>query len=386
MLPEAMIFPRRIATAHVEGLDEEVCIYDWARQQVHSLNATAAFVWERCDGSHSIADITAELGVGMEAVEADALVILAVDQLSAAHLLEESELDRGAVSRRELLRRLGRTAVLLPAITSIAAPAAAQAASGLAIFEFSGAAASFLVPPGVTLLDVTAYGGEGGWNITPGGKGGLVTARLVVTPGETLSITVGGRGPDAIAGSPTPSGGFNGGGGSTGDGGGGGGASDVRRGGTRLVVAGGGGGSGNGGVGGNPGPAKGGGDGGGLVGGDGVGLPGFSGLAGPGKGGTQSAGGAGGAAGTNGTAGTDGSSGTGGVGGTYTGPEKTGGGGGGGGYFGGGGGGGGRGPLFPSLGAAGGGGGSSFTDPAATNVSHTQGVRSGNGQVVLTWT
>ena len=49
-------------------------------------------------------------------------------------------------------------------------------------------------------------------------------------------------------------------------------------------------------------------------------------------------------------------------------------GGGGGGYYGGGGG-----------AWMGGGGGSGFTIPTATGVTLTQGVQSGNGQVVITW-
>ena len=56
------------------------------------------------------------------------------------------------------------------------------------------------------------------------------------------------------------------------------------------------------------------------------------------------------------------------------------GGGAGGGYFGGGGGG-----ASTATASSGGGGGSSFTTPGATGVTHTQGNRAGNGQVVITW-
>ena len=37
------------------------------------------------------------------------------------------------------------------------------------------------------------------------------------------------------------------------------------------------------------------------------------------------------------------------------------------------------------FGGGGGGGGSSYAEPAATSVTHTQGIRSGDGQVVLSW-
>jgi len=45
-----------------------------------------------------------------------------------------------------------------------------------------------------------------------------------------------------------------------------------------------------------------------------------------------------------------------------------------------------RGESVPAIGRPGStGGGSSYVDPAATGVTHAQGVKSGNGQVVLVW-
>lgn len=37
------------------------------------------------------------------------------------------------------------------------------------------------------------------------------------------------------------------------------------------------------------------------------------------------------------------------------------------------------------VGAGGGGGGSSYTDPSCTGVVHTQGYRTGSGQVTISW-
>lgn len=155
---------------------------------------------------------------------------------------------------------------------------------------------SWVVPDGVTTIDIEALGGQGGGGSGSQGNksgGGRATGTLVVTPGETLDIYVGG------AGSFFKSGGFNGGGtggegtadSGTRYGGGGGGATDVRQGGAlladRKIVAGGSGGAGgawNGETGGKSGT------GGGTSGGDGgngsTGTPG-------GDGGTQTGGGAG---------------------------------------------------------------------------------------------
>jgi hypothetical protein len=135
-------------------------------------------------------------------------------------------------------------------------------------FSFTGGAVNFTVPAGVSSIWVDAYGAQGGSGTgQAGGKGAYVRALLSVTPGQVLSVTVGGPGGDAFYnptnayGTFTSDGGFNGGGSgafypqaaddsglsSLFGGGGGGGSSDVRPFGTdqkrRLVVAGGGGGA-----------------------------------------------------------------------------------------------------------------------------------------------
>lgn len=224
--------------------------------------------------------------------------------------------------------------------------APAQAATQA--FGYTGAEQVFVVPAGVTTLHLVAIGGAGGPSEFAGGVAARVSGDVVVTPGQTLYVEVGGNGHSAGLGGGL--GGFNGGGDGGGIGaGGGGGASDVRtlpmaaglapdR---RLIVAGGGGGTGGNGeisVGGV----------GGAAGSNGAetttGNPG-------GNAGTETEGGAGGL-GFFGTGG-NGELGIGGAGGAS---ESSGGpgGGGGSGYYGGGGGGGG----FTSGGGGGGGGSS----------------------------
>jgi hypothetical protein len=246
-------------------------------------------------------------------------------------------------------------------------------------FEFTGAEQQWVVPAGVTSIDVDVRGAQGGGAPagdpnTSGGLGGRVQTTLTVTPGETLYIYVGGKGGDLVSPNTAGPGGFNGGGPGAIDNvdqnapsGGGGGASDIRRGGNtpdkRIVAAGGGGGAeccqdGKGG------------DGGGTTGSTGGSCSSNEcSCAEPGGGGTQFLGGVGGG-GCNGS-GSSGSLDQGGAGGN----GNRAGGGGGGGYYGGGGGGG------CCLGA-GGGGGSSYP-PAA---SHTTGFQAGNGSVSITYT
>ncbi|MEI6021656.1 MAG: glycine-rich protein, partial [Bacteroidota bacterium] len=125
-------------------------------------------------------------------------------------------------------------------------------------FNYTGAAQTFTVPSCVTTLTVDLRGGEGANAMdklitnASGGLGARTRAILTVTPGQVLTLYVGG------AGNTNGSGGYNGGGSgglSTAGGGcnggyagGGGGASDIRLGGValtdRIVVAAGGGGAG----------------------------------------------------------------------------------------------------------------------------------------------
>jgi hypothetical protein len=232
-------------------------------------------------------------------------------------------------------------------------------------FEHTGEPQVFVVPAGVTKLDVELWGAEGGRTesaSSPGpGRGGYVGAEITVAPGEELTIVVGGRGTTT-----TP--GYNGGGASgvagLTRGGCGGGASDLRRFGSdlsqRILVAGGGGGAGH--------PYHQGGHGGPEEGQGGQGANG-------GGGGTQTAGGAGGTSAVNGFAGSLGQGGASGDASHHTG------GGGGGGFYGGGGGGG----LTGGGDAGAGGGGSSFAVHAAANVEMTRGVREGDGFAVIRW-
>ena len=169
-------------------------------------------------------------------------------------------------------------------------------------FNFTGAVQTFVVPAGITSVNIKSWGAQGNSNAlsVTGGLGGYAEGNLAVTPGQTLFINTGGGATATI------SGGFNGGGAAginsgcaQAQGGGGGGASDVRITANtlanRILVAGGGGGAGANRVA-NCGRGTGGGGGGGYYGGGGgAGWPGIPGQDGPvPTGGTQSAGGAGG--------------------------------------------------------------------------------------------
>ena len=285
----------------------------------------------------------------------------------------------GVVVCRVCRRRLAAAAaaavlgvVAAPAGSARAAlPSNCSETSGTVTCTFGSTdgAQSWTVPTGVSNVHVVAIGGRGGRNGNGTVRGGLgedVQADVPATPGQTLTVLVGGNGGDASL-STGGAAGFNGGGaGGAGlgfingaGGGGGGGASEVQAaGGTALLVAAGGGGAasdgnraGSGGAGGSAG--TGGGDGSMAADNGGGGGPGTAGAGG-------SAGQALGPDAGCGTAGTAGGSGTGGAGGS----PRAAGGGGGGGAFGGGGGG-----AGDCGGAGGGGGGGSSLVPSGGSAS-----------------
>ncbi|MFH1566897.1 MAG: PqqD family protein, partial [Gemmatimonadota bacterium] len=67
--------------ARSEAVEDGVVVQTADGQAVHLLNATAAFVWERCDGTHPAARIAAELaertGEPLARVAADVTAALA---------------------------------------------------------------------------------------------------------------------------------------------------------------------------------------------------------------------------------------------------------------------------------------------------------------------
>jgi len=110
----------------IQELPDEVLVYDLERDRAHCLNETAAFVWQRCNGRRSIAQIAKILGHHLDCVVDENIVWLALDQLSRNHLLEKQTAIPQTITtmnRRALVRAMGLTAaVAIPLVTSILAP------------------------------------------------------------------------------------------------------------------------------------------------------------------------------------------------------------------------------------------------------------------------
>lgn len=121
MLPVA-----RQSDLHLEDVGDDLVIYDHRTQAAHSLNAAAAFVWAQCDGSRSAADIAAAArNAGLPCTEAT--IAETFSQLRAKDLFESVATVARPATPRITRRVLTKAAVaaLVPAIVSIATPAAA---------------------------------------------------------------------------------------------------------------------------------------------------------------------------------------------------------------------------------------------------------------------
>jgi coenzyme PQQ synthesis protein D (PqqD) len=117
----------------IRELADEVLVYDLERHKAHCLNHTAAWIWKRCDGRATAAELAQLLQAESKAPVDEGIIWLGLEQLERDHLLSGRIPRTPAtprLSRRELVGRLGLiAAITLPLVTSIVAPTASQAAS-----------------------------------------------------------------------------------------------------------------------------------------------------------------------------------------------------------------------------------------------------------------
>jgi hypothetical protein len=130
--------PQRVIGDHfiVEQLMNEVMIYDQERNKAFCLNHKAAFVWQHCDGTTTIDELTTLLRqVSAEPVDT-AIVQFALETLAADGLLEPSTFESripAGMTRRSLMQKFGLSAAMsLPVVTAllVATPKAHASSSG----------------------------------------------------------------------------------------------------------------------------------------------------------------------------------------------------------------------------------------------------------------
>jgi PqqD family protein of HPr-rel-A system len=86
-------YPKRRSDVGVRVVDGETVVFDRHRGLIHQLNLTAHSIWERCDGTSSIAEIVQHLSeaFGVDPQTADADVAALIAQLHTLELLEPQD-------------------------------------------------------------------------------------------------------------------------------------------------------------------------------------------------------------------------------------------------------------------------------------------------------
>ena len=94
------VYPRRRPEHRAGAVDGEMVLLDRGRHLVHQLNETASYIWDRCDGRHSIVAIAGELSAAfdVDACTAERDVALTVRQLEDAGLVEVAVEHESAVT------------------------------------------------------------------------------------------------------------------------------------------------------------------------------------------------------------------------------------------------------------------------------------------------
>jgi coenzyme PQQ synthesis protein D (PqqD) len=116
----------------VKEIENETLVYDLESDKAHCLNVTAARVWKSCDGRTTVSEIAEQLGSNLDQPVDESVVWLALDQLEKLKLLEKAPVAPArlsGMSRRQAVRALGVAAIVLPMVTSLVVPAAAQQGS-----------------------------------------------------------------------------------------------------------------------------------------------------------------------------------------------------------------------------------------------------------------
>ncbi len=115
----------------IQELEKELLIYDLSENKAFCLNQTSALVWQACDGTNNIAQISKFVGEKLNLPANEDLVWFAIDQLRKEKLID-NELPNHfeGIGRREVIKRVGLgTMIALPIVASIVAPRAINAAS-----------------------------------------------------------------------------------------------------------------------------------------------------------------------------------------------------------------------------------------------------------------
>ena len=123
----------RIENIVVQEMNKELLIYDLKDNKAFCLNETSAIIYQLCDGTKTIAEISQSLTKKSNQPISEDVIWLALDDFKKDKLLEHSEqiaINFNGLNRRQIIKKIGFSSmIVLPMISAVMAPQAAQAAS-----------------------------------------------------------------------------------------------------------------------------------------------------------------------------------------------------------------------------------------------------------------
>ena len=163
-----------------QNLGNELLIYDLTAHRTYTLNETLKIVFRACDGKTSFDDLKRENKF------TDEIIYLALDELRKHQLVEDAgDLSLTRMKRREIIRKIGLTAVISPpVISSIVAPTAAHAASG----NPAALGASCVRPSDCQSRNCGFTFGAGPPFVTPGSPAVYIDCPPVTSPGPPVNV------------------------------------------------------------------------------------------------------------------------------------------------------------------------------------------------------
>lgn len=162
----------------VQELENELLVYNLKTNKAFCLNETCGLVFQLCDGTKTVAEISQTLNKHLKQSVNQDLIWLALDSFKKDDLLEEGEqfaINFNGLTRRQVIKKVGiATMIALPMVSSVVAPNAAMAASGGTVALFGACstnqecASGSCRPCAAGTIPCPSFN----WCCVPGGNGG----------------------------------------------------------------------------------------------------------------------------------------------------------------------------------------------------------------------
>lgn len=157
-----------------QELKNEILIYNLTTHKALCLNSSMALIWNSCNGETTFEQLIDTFKDKHQLKINEDFVWLAIDELAKADLIESGSIRyNDQISRRKALLKIGLPLAMLPIITAVIAPTAAQASSGFCSTGDVGYCVNDVDCSGTDTCAATTHccGPSGGGGSSGGGDG-----------------------------------------------------------------------------------------------------------------------------------------------------------------------------------------------------------------------